>query len=186
MYNLISNRRSYNKIFFYIWKKFWPNDLLSEESSKKVSKEVLRFYCTVLIFSASVLVCVAAFTTQPLVFGNMKIPFPFASFLSTSKLPYYELIFIWEVTLNCSVVCFVLGYDFMLYALIQNITTQFDILRDVLLHINLKMNCDYRDKLKKIGIDIIPHEDVRSRNLILVKCIKHHQMLIKYEWVDNR
>lgn len=75
---------------------------------------------------------------------------------------------------------YIVGFDVLLFGIIINMIVQFEIIADFLRDFNSKIDENYLSRCRKIGL-VFPNgvDGNTMRNAVLLKCIHHHNILIK-------
>lgn len=175
---LCYHKSSFNYILTKIWDDFWPIELASRETQRNIKNKMAFVNRFCLGYLCSALISITLFMVFPLIVGNEMLPleskFPF----DHKKVPYYEIIYLWQYLSNYVIGAIISGYDFFLSALVMNIVAQFQILQDVMRNVYISKNPNKRKEIyEKLGIAYTRNGRKIERELFM-KCVNHHKLLL--------
>lgn len=188
MCKLISLRyfkKRLNDILVVFWYDFWPVEYANEDTKKSIESKIvyIRTICLSYLFIG--LISVTQFMAYPMVVGNGMLPLASKYPFSYTKVPIFEMFYMWQYFSHYIVVCLLSGHDFFFSAIIMNIVTQFQILQDVLKSIYCSDDPNKKKLIcKALGIDLNNgNGTINPERELFIKCVKHHILLLTYAFL---
>lgn len=172
------NKREFNKILTIVWKEFWPVELADETTKEDIKWNMFFIKLMCCSYLTVALTATGQFMTYPMAFGNEMLPLASTYPFNYKRLPYFEIMYIWQYFSNFFAALTLSGYDFFMSAISMNVVAQFQILRDVMKNI-------YVGSTEERRRDIYEYFDIKEtrngRNIesqLFLKCVLHHKRLL--------
>ncbi|XP_031357794.1 odorant receptor Or2-like [Photinus pyralis] len=147
------------KILLTVYFEFWPSDLVTPELSRLLTRRSWILLVAVACYTSSALFWSSQCLTVPFQLRDTPLPSKFTfPYLSS---PFYEMVYIWEGVLSVELAINICSFDWFFMSVIWSCTAQFRLLREY-----LKAN-------------FVKAEASGQAWELMVKCIKHHQLLIE-------
>ncbi|KAK4873361.1 hypothetical protein RN001_015390 [Aquatica leii] len=158
--------KTFRKLLLHVYDDFWASDVAGEDTHceiKKKTKLLLNFFIGFSVIGVTSVM-------QTIISANVRGAKPLFTLYTYpfETSPYFECMFIMEAYLTFDVIFATNSTDIFLYSLLYNCEAQFK-----LLSAYFKVNFD--------KILHIPDDEERGRRAIelIVKCVKHHELLLQ-------
>lgn len=176
MIYLYANR--IRKVLKEIRDTFWPSNI-DDEIQRIIENRYIITLNGILIFISFTSIFIMGTAITPLILeGDKNLPYPTLYPFDWTVRPFYEILFVVQVTCDVLIPVLVFGYDFLFFSLCFILTAQYICLYHVIEKLGTK---DMKTVMEKIGFNSeeIPENQDHVAQMFMEMFVKQHVILFK-------
>ncbi|XP_050505459.1 odorant receptor 83a-like [Diabrotica virgifera virgifera] len=166
-------------LFNIILNDFWPYDLINE--SKRRVKDMFNLMNIFVVWFMLAGVMFALLSLSSPLFSNKQLPYDVRYPFDWTVSPWYEIIYCMQTfTHGITMTTIGIGAIYMVIGILLSISSQYCILEECFEIFNTPEMYSVNKKLRDILNDGLKNKYTDERREYFVRCVKHHQLLLRF------